>query len=549
MPDALDQATVDANLKPSKVARARRLALCSLALLALSTMAACPWPTGLPENPAETEGFDGVYVNCENANRLVCSDLLSPADYRDCLDAAGANYWNEKSVAPDDCSYSGADTTDGYDTDGYGCPDPYAPPMGQVCIGENNPTDFPAAFQAMTLAAFKNEIDTTMAADIRALCTNECEKLNYYPVGAYPQWDPNCEDANWTGLALATAWQPSDGFNCKQSISNIAPGYNGGDINWGTTGSPVYLPLACGLYGTCAHYFAANIVPFIDPAHASVPIDLHDRKADYESQATSATTLALNMPGGSGAGIDDTAPLFGLAEWSRTSPSSSTGLTCTNATCPFYLGNLAAWNHTSTWDVRLYATSTAYYPKSISNVDISLVRSAMGIERMSNGRLAFPISALEFLVSFDIDSCPTCSDFGNGHYSFMIKNSTVVFGTRGSSGITLDYSFPVNLGGTASLHIVTTNVEAPPVASTLTTSSVACNRPGGYLLDLSWSTSTDPDSDLDVLHWIADGKWRSSRTILPVGTHSVRLEVTDVRGAVRRTAAKTLVVTSGAACP
>lgn len=401
----------------------------------------------------------------------------------------------------------------------------------------------------MSLADFKNEVENTMSADIRALCTNECENGNYYKVGMYPEWDPNCSDANWTDLTLAAAWAPSKEFNCKQSISNLAPGYDGNDINWAISGAPMHLPLACRLYGTCLDYFAANIIPFIDPAHESVPIDPHDRRADYESQATSATTLALNMPRGSGAGVDDTALLFGFAEWSKTSPSSSTGLACTNATCPFYLGNLAAWNYTSTWDVRIYASSTVYYPKSISNVDISLVRSAMGIQRMSNGRLAFPVGALEFLVSFDIDSCLSCSDFGNGHYSFLIKNSTVVFGTVESSGISLNYSFPVNLGGTATLNVVTTNVESPPVASTVSTTTVACNRPGGYLLDLSWSTPTDPESDLDVSHWLVDGKWRSSRTILPVGTHSVRLETTDARGAVRRTSPKTVIVTAGTACP
>src|SRR5690606_10328842 len=62
------------------------------------------------------------------------------------------------------------------------------------------------------------------------------------------------------------------------------------------------------------------------------------------------------------------------------------------------------------------------------------------------------------------------------------------------------------------------------------------------------SFSSDPDSDIAREFWWIDGEPCAHGCVVPLGNHSVSLEVHDERGAVHRTPDLWVQVNSGAAC-
>jgi hypothetical protein len=95
-------------------------------------------------------------------------------------------------------------------------------------------------------------------------------------------------------------------------------------------------------------------------------------------------------------------------------------------------------------------------------------------------------------------------------------------------------------------------VNAPPRASIAAPATVECDRPGGVVVALDGSGSTDPDSspgtqdDLASFEWFEGFGTPSERrlgsgsrleTILPLGSHALTLRVTDSAGETDRTEA------------
>lgn len=238
---------------------------------------------------------------------------------------------------------------------------------------------------------------------------------------------------------------------------------------------------------------------------------------------------------GSGNGVDDTQPLYGMAEYSATS--------CGDDVCPFFLANLSAYNTTETWDVRV-DTPVGRIKKQISDVQIDLLQSTLGVYNTSLDVIAFVPGSLRMRAQFTVSSCANCDHTGDGVHAFIVENDDYVFAEYDAGALTIDHDFAMQTGGTATLTVTVVPDEQPPTAGhDLAATEYADDPPNGLILDASRSLSSDPDSDIVVEYWWVDGVAMEHGDVLPYGSHAVSIEAHDARGAVHRIADQWVFVT------
>jgi hypothetical protein len=281
------------------------------------------------------------------------------------------------------------------------------------------------------------------------------------------------------------------------------------------------------------------VAAHIFPGSAGI-IAPHTRTAHLFAAEGSGSQLELEVDmSGSGPAVDDTEPLYGMAEY--------TWLECGESVCPFYLANLSAYNTTDTWDIRI-DVGAGRIEKKISNVQIDLMQSTLGVQNMALDKIAFAPGSIRLRVELTID-CDSCDTTGNGTYVAIVENEDYAFAEYDDGTLTLEHTFDMQSSGSATLTIEVVPGEIAPVAAHDLVTTEVCDDPGGLVLDASRSTTTDADSDVDFEMWWVDGEPVGHGTVVPVGAHTVSLEAHDTRGAVHRSADHQVYVVSSPMCP
>lgn len=193
----------------------------------------------------------------------------------------------------------------------------------KVCLGFDAP-----ATSLDPIADWMTGSYPAFASEIRTECSNLCANFDASP-GGQPA-PPACEDENWSALRTAPNWDPADGFDCLAPVELHVDDPDGSEIPWDEVGGPTYpVPLDCDLDGDCVDWFYPNVAAHVLTPGIATFIEPETRHADYlaiEGTTGSSVAIDVDMPG-SAAGIDDSGPLFGLAEYSA--------IDCSDDVCPF----------------------------------------------------------------------------------------------------------------------------------------------------------------------------------------------------------------------
>lgn len=376
-------------------------------------------------------------------------------------------------------------------------------------------------------------------AVMRTKCSEECSKRGWdQPHPALPA--RVCEDENWTAVVTQIGWTPAKMYNCTLPLQMNSGDIDGSSIPWNLVGgSSSPLPLDCDLDGDCIDYFYPSIAAHIIAPGTADIIAPHTRGAHLFAAEGSGSQLELEVDmSGAGPGVDDTEPLYGMAEYTWTE--------CGQSVCPFYLANLSAYNTTDTWDIRIEVGEDRI-DKEISNVQIDLIQSTLGVQNMALSKIAFAPGALRLRVELTID-CQNCDTAGNGTHVAIIENDDYVFAEYDDGTLTLEHTFDIQSSGSATLTVEVVPGEFPPTAVHDLGTTEACDDPDGLVLDALRSFSTDPDSDVDFEIWWVDGVPHGHGVVVPVGQHTVALEVHDSRGAVHVSANHHVNVVASAPC-
>jgi hypothetical protein len=348
---------------------------------------------------------------------------------------------------------------------------------------------------------------------------------------------PECDDAKWNPISTG-AWEPPNEPNCGVVAQLNIEDPDGIDIDWSLVGgSPTPIPLDCELTDGCTERFYPHVrAHVITPGEAAV-IDPETRTAHYLASDDGNGEFEIDMSG-AGAGIDDTEPLYGIAEY--------TALDCGEDVCPFFLANLGAYNTSETWDIRV-DTALGRLEKEISDVQFDLIQSTLGVHNTTLDKVAFAPGALRLRVEFTVASCGLCSTFGNGTHVAIVENQDYVFADYDDGSLIVEHTFQLQ-SGEATLSIAVDPIEFPPEAIHDLAATEACDDPDGLVLDAMRSFSADADNDIDFEMWWVDGEPCVHGCVMPRGNHEVSLEVHDSRGAVHRTPDEWVFVDAGPAC-
>lgn len=309
---------------------------------------------------------------------------------------------------------------------------------------------------------------------------------------------------------------------------------DGSSVPWhlvGGTTSP--LPLGCDLDGDCVDWFYPHLGAFIIAPGSAGVIDPHTRTAHLFASEGSGSELKLDVDMfGSGPNVDDTEPLYGMAEY--------TWLECGESVCPFYLANLSAYNTTDTWDIRVDVGNTRI-EKQISNVQIDLVQSTSASRtwrsrrsRLLRARCAYPWSSPSDARTATPRATVPLSRSSRTRTTSLRTTTTVR-----SRSSTRSISSRAARGRSCSRW---SPGSFPPWRSTISGRS----RPA--TIRAAWCFSTDPDSDVAFEMWWVDGVPLGHGAVVPLGQHTVSLEVHDSRGAVHRSADHDVTVVQAAPC-
>ncbi len=368
---------------------------------------------------------------------------------------------------------------------------------------------------------------------ILTACSQQCEEK---PNGSGA--NPGCVDGNWTGLQTAPSWDPQDGFDCVPAEELNKDDPDGSEVPWALVGGPTYpVPLGCALDDDCADWFYPHVRPWVSSPTRGDFIEPETRTAHYLAVETSGSTIALDldMPG-TASGIDDTEALFGLAEY--------TAIDCGEDVCPFFLANLTAFNTVDSWEVQLQPDIGGKLKKSVSDVQIDLLQSTLGVHHTALDVVAFAPRALRLRVQVTIANNGSGSTYGNGIHALVLENDDYVFAEYDDGALTLAHTFEVQ-NGEGTLTVAVAPDEHPPTADHDLNATELCDDPEGLALDVSHVLSTDPDNDITIDIWWIDGDPCAGECVLPFGSHQVSIEARDARDAVDRTQDQWVYVTTG----
>jgi hypothetical protein len=378
--------------------------------------------------------------------------------------------------------------------------------------------------------------------EIRQACAQECVNFNH-PFAESWGGDPLCDPANWSGHRTAPSWIPAQGFNCLMPVELNEDDPDGSNVPWDLVGGPSSpVPLPCELDGSCAGSFYPPVDGFIFPGKADF-IDAETRHAHFLGVEGSGSELTLDP----GQGSPDTQPLYGIAEYTAIECKDATG--GPSDVCPFYLANLSAYNTSSSWNIRVVMVSGPPRNKEISDVQVDLMQSTLGVHHQGLGKVAFAPGALQLRVEFEVDGNQS---MGNGTHVYVVENDDYVFADYDEGELTVSHEFVLQ-NGTAALSVSVVPDEHPPtathdLASVETCDVLQADPAGGLLLDEKRSLSSDPDDDIVTEFWWVDGQPCGHGCVVPLGSHEIVLETHDARGAVHRSSPHWVYVEFGSIC-
>jgi hypothetical protein len=421
------------------------------------------------------------------------------------------------------------------------CTDPAPPNNVLPCYAKMNQRETicytQEEYELNPNSAWQDGTFPTLDEELRADCSAKCLSHSYaftdQEVMDNPEFVAQCEDENWSSLHTHE-WEPFDAFNCNSKDWLNLGDPDGSLIPW--PHEPLDPPaLECSLIDDCTSWFRPDVAYFVLPPGISSVIEPETRGAHYLGVEGSGSQLAIDMPG-TGIGFDDTEPLFGLAEY--------TALSCGEDACPFYLASLSAFNATDTWGLAI-ETVSGLERKSISDVEIDLIQSTLGVHDMSTSTVAFAPGSLRLRVTLTIAGGTT--SLGNGTHVALIANDDYVFAEYSAGGLDFEHVFAVQ-GGTATLTISVEPEEHPPEAEHDLGATEECDHIEGLVLDETRSFSSDPDADIEWERWWVDGEPCGHDCVVPFGSHAISIEATDARGAVNKTADEWVYVDYGSLC-
>lgn len=510
----------------------RRAGLLALGLAS----SACIIGVDDPGSSGDTE--DGVHVYCQNQNLA-----LDGGDDIGGGGGGGGNYWwtmcqpqGSYDCNSDDVVCYNDGTYEVQYCKRYSNPDLVNSfPGVTICVGDDFPA--PVDLQNDWVSGSYPSIET----EIRDACTDRCLAQNVVNEAQWtnvqPELTPQCDPAAWTPITTGN-WQPGYSPNCFVADSPNVDDPFGTFIDWSSAGGPPDpQTLPCSLTDDCADLFYPHVrAHVVSPGQGQV-IEPETRSARALAVDDGSSMLAVDMSG-AGPGVDDAESLQGFAEYST--------VDCGAEVCPFYLANLVAYNSTDEWNLRV-ESSIGRMHKNLSDVQIDLLQSTLGVHHMELDKVAFAPGAIRLQVKLTVGSCRDCSTLGNGDRVVVVENVDTVFADYVDGSLFIDHDFPVQ-GGTASLSLGLVTVESAPVAQHDVGSTESCNHPEGLILDASRSFTTDPDGDLESEMWWVDGEPCMHGCVVPLGSHTVSLEAQDARGAVDRTADSTVNVAATPSC-
>lgn len=279
-------------------------------------------------------------------------------------------------------------------------------------------------------------------------------------------------------------------------------------------------PEACFPDSLCADAFAAPVGARLRaPAGVLTP---GEGQADHRGALLRPALLDVQL-----AGAHVAHPLHARAEYSAGA--------CEADRCPFYLASLALDDH---------GARSRAAPGSLQNLQIDLLRPALGVYTPATGALELPIGALDLRIRVDLDAGDLLAA---GPRELRLRNPAPLHGRFEAGALELELELALPGPGLARLALEFAPLAHPPVAAFDPPARLTAG-PRGLLLPRDPAERSvlhaahDPDGDLASLHWVVDGT-PGVPQLLP-GEHEVALWVADRRGALARSPTRTVLVTA-----
>jgi hypothetical protein len=324
---------------------------------------------------------------------------------------------------------------------------------------------------------------------------------------AQPGFFHNCPDSGWHITTEASLAPPPPEFS--PAVAALVD------------------PEACFPDSLCADSFAAPPGARLRaPAGAIAP---GEGQADYLGALVRPAVLDLQL-----AGAHVAHPLHARAEYSAGA--------CEADRCPFYLASLMLDDR----GARSHATLDLGRPVSASleDLQIDLLRPALGVYTPATGALELPIGALDLRIRLDLRAGDHVEP---GPRELRLRNPVPLHGRFDDGALRLELELNLPGPGLAHLALEFAPLAHPPIAAFDPPAHLGAG-PRGLLLPQdpgersALHTAHDPDGDLASLHWVVDGI-PGARHLLP-GEHEVSLWVADRRGALARSPVRTIQISA-----
>jgi hypothetical protein len=380
--------------------------------------------------------------------------------------------------------------------------------------------------------------DTESIDFIRGECIIECGTQNS-PYAVYADLYPNCSHAKdvWTIRNEDGIVTPDPGHAIKDpghldcvlsansnlhpnpippELTVIAPGTT---PRWPSTLE--YIELICDNFLDCSEEFVAPILGYLfyEDVNGDWGNDLG--RADYLAitSADTASTLTLSIQNPNSGISSGTNEVEGRLEYSAPN--------CGEMECPFYVANMTLANPADDWN--LWSEMQAEHVHVI-DVRARLRRPVLGIRNTVTNEIYIGEGMME--VHIEATAAVGAGDLETA--SFFVVNGTDLFGELRDGGAVSFSSLVATDGGMLAMEAnldYDVLTDGPPVADIGLPATVAAPTGSGLSISSITDDSSDPDDDIETKLWIVDGQQRAYDYVIPIGSHTLTLEVEDERGA------------------
>ena len=285
-------------------------------------------------------------------------------------------------------------------------------------------------------------------------------------------------------------------------------------------GSGIFMgqSLSCNLATTCCEDFDEDICPASLERDTTATLQL-GRGEEYRLAIAGASEVEINTNAGTW-----TSGLAGEVGFSLCPDGNQ------QAPCPFYLGS-AEVEATATPTITLDCPDGSQRSEQMTDLEISLLQPAFGIDGQNNNTKGFPAGGLVLEASATVGG-KTYRERGATNLVALLTASPTSFSVSGAP-----VSFMVDCGAHTERVDLTFDLEEassgavleePPTLTITTPSQVTC----GQTTNLT-ANASDPDGDLDTVRWYVDDVLLAPTVSSLVFTeaHTLRAVARDDRGA------------------